>query len=218
MSYILDALKKSDSERQQRQGPALASVHQQHYFHHRSGQNWGMLLLLGFIVALGFASFWLYHLGYLQIALPAPVAQQTRAATAAVLEDPVQIEAPAPSAQTTPSPDVAVVAPQARSLQSNSIGDSSAAGAPVADVMPSLANIRELWQLPSAQRAGIPPLEFSLHVYSSQLDQRSIIINNRMMREGEYVNPELLLKTITPDGVVMKYRNEYFRVRIVDSW
>ena len=163
-----------------------------------------MLLLLGFIVALGFASFWLYHLGYLQIALPAPVAQQTRAATAAVLEDPVQIEAPAPSAETTPSPDVAVVAPQARSLQSNSIDDSSAAGAPVADVMPSLANIRELWQLPSAQRAGIPPLEFSL--------------NNRMMREGEYVNPELLLKTITPDGVVMKYRNEYFRVRIVDSW
>jgi hypothetical protein len=39
-----------------------------------------------------------------------------------------------------------------------------------------------------------------------------------MMREGEYVNPQLALSAITPDGVVMKYRNEYFRVSILDNW
>jgi general secretion pathway protein B len=76
----------------------------------------------------------------------------------------------------------------------------------------------ELWQLPAALRAGVPPLNFSLHVYSTRRDQRSIIINNRMMREGEYVNPQLALSAITPDGVVMKYRNEYFRVSILDNW
>lgn len=84
--------------------------------------------------------------------------------------------------------------------------------------VPASQEIPELWQLPASLREGIPQLDFSLHVYSTQIDQRSIIINNRMMREGESVTPQLTLSAITPDGVVMRYRSAYFRVGIVDGW
>lgn len=212
MSYILDALKKSDSERQQRQGPNLASVQHQQHFYRGSNRSWGMSFIAGLVIALACALLWLYQMGYLSISMPE--AQNTTIAKAAV--------EPSQPASTDTSTEAGIAAAVATEVAANPPAQaiapaSNAAPAAVEDVGPQ-GNLRELWQLPSALRAGIPALEFSLHVYSGQRDQRSIIINNRMMREGEFVNPELLLHTITPDGVVMRYRNEYFRVSIVDSW
>ncbi len=63
MSYILDALKKSDSERQQRQGPTLASVQQQHYVYQRSSKSWVMLFFAALGLVLSVAGFWLSQMG-----------------------------------------------------------------------------------------------------------------------------------------------------------
>ncbi len=78
--------------------------------------------------------------------------------------------------------------------------------------------IPELWQLPLSTRAAIPALDFSLHVYSESPEQRSIIINNRMMREGEYVDAQLQLIAITRQGVIMRFGAETFRVGILEDW
>jgi general secretion pathway protein B len=114
-------------------------------------------------------------------------------------------------------PSAAELQPQPQAIDSTAVLPAPSAG-DLGDAPPPAATLLELWQLPVALRSGMPPLDFSLHVYSTRRDQRSIIINNRMMREGEYVNPELALSAITPDGVVMKYRSEYFRVSILDNW
>ena len=212
MSYILDALKKSDSERQQRQAPTLASVQQQHFFYQSNQRNWAGYIVGGLLLALAGAGAGLYASGYIVIgsqqgsgdAAPLVASQtevdavQAPAATVPLTTkpEPVRPQAAQPAPDPAPTPQTHRVAQEA----------------------PPLANIPELWQLPSAQRVGLPALDFSLHVYSTQQDQRSIIINNRMMREGERVTAELGLHAITPDGVVMKYRNEYFRVGIVDNW
>ncbi len=213
MSYILDALKKSDSERQQRQGPTVASVQQPHFMPARRPRASGPLLLGGVVTALLASAFWLYQVGYLKLQLPNDAAGSRvyNEPEAAPITDVVSPEAIASTPAETPSAgDTMGVASFKTELQDtaeiNPLAQASAQAIP------------ELWQLPGPLREGIPPLDFSLHVYSTQIEQRSIIINNRMMREGEYVSPELALSAITPDGVVMRYRSEYFRVSIVDSW
>lgn len=219
MSYILDALKKSDSERQQRQGPTLATVQQQHYVYHRSNKSWMMLFFASLMLVLSVAGVWLYQQGYLQISLPRPELALSEPAATEKPESAAQQAAPevlAPEAVTAPvdnsqAAEFATTVPAATRAPAQ-------AGQGINDTMPPPGTLLELWQLPAALRAGVPPLDFSLHVYSTQREQRSIIINNRMMREGEYVNPQLALSAITPDGVVMKYRNEYFRVSILENW
>jgi general secretion pathway protein B len=214
----LDALKKSDSERQQRQGPTLASVHRQTFLPHnqRRSLTLPMLVCAGAVVVA--ASVWLYQRGYVQISLPVtnPVALQKMGAPVAIPVEPAPL-----SDALIDSGEVASVRPTPQKLAAAN-PETTKITAPDAgstvQVPLTAGAIPELWQLPGSLREGIPELDFSLHVYSTQPDQRSIIINNRMMREGEYVNPLLALSAITPDGVVMRYRNEYFRASILDKW
>lgn len=213
MSYILDALKKSDSERQQRQGPTMASVQQPHFMPARRPRSSGAFVLGGLVAALLGAALWLYQVGYLKLQLPTAGASSSvyPESNATPIADVAKSETvtSTPAATHSASQETGVVSVQTELLET----------ARVSPLSGNLAQaIPELWQLPGPLRKGIPPLDFSLHVYSTQIEQRSIIINNRMMREGEYVNPELALSAITPDGVVMRYRSEYFRVSIVDSW
>ena len=44
-----------------------------------------------------------------------------------------------------------------------------------------------------------------------QLSFRLAGINNRMLREGEYVVPGLQLEQITPDGMIFGYKGYSFR-------
>ncbi len=213
MSYILDALKKSDSERQQRRGPTLATVQQPHFFSQgRSRSSVPLLLGCTFAVLLAVA-FGGYRMGYLKFQLPAAGShpklsedQQADVVQAGVAAEPKLLAANSSGNARVESAAPELPAEPARSDALDSLS------------VPASQEIPELWQLPASLREGIPQLDFSLHVYSTQIDQRSIIINNRMMREGESVTPQLTLSAITPDGVVMRYRSAYFRVGIVDGW
>ncbi len=217
MSYILDALKKSDSERQQRQGPTLTTVQSPHFFSQGRSRS-SLPLLLGsmfavpLVIAIG-----CYQMGYLTWQLP-PGEPASQSLQDPVLESHLVDAGPAaeplPESPVTPAGEDGGVE---SALSESSRGFDLAAG-PDSSIEVSSPAIPELWQLPASLREGIPQLDFSLHVYSTRIDQRSIIINNRMMREGESVTPQLTLSAITPDGVVMRYRSAYFRVGIVDSW
>ncbi len=68
--------------------------------------------------------------------------------------------------------------------------------------------------LPVAIRAGIPDLTFAGHVYSEVAAKRLIIINNRIVREGDLISNGLSLKQIDPDGVVLQYERSVFRVKL----
>lgn len=51
----------------------------------------------------------------------------------------------------------------------------------------------------------------SVHAYSARPADRMVGINNRMLREGEYVAPGLKLEQITPEGMVLGYKGYSFR-------
>jgi hypothetical protein len=52
------------------------------------------------------------------------------------------------------------------------------------------------------------------HVYAKERAKRMVIINNRICREGDLVENQLVLEHIIWEGVVFKFQEIRFRVNL----
>jgi general secretion pathway protein B len=59
---------------------------------------------------------------------------------------------------------------------------------------------------PSSLQATLPPMAIAVHAYSNRPQDRLVSINERVLREGDYLAPDLKLEQITPDGMIFNYR------------
>lgn len=198
MSYILDALKKSEQQRAGNQ-PAAAAVHVPlSPAPARSALlpvGWSLMILVGLLLLGGW---WLASPG-----VPAaPMAEQPL--TQPAVPEPVTM-APAPVMTTTRLPETLVPV---------SVTPAAETAAPAASVMaepqpaepqaePGVARVqtRRLPPLESLRR--IPALMINSHIYSPLADKRSVTINNRAWREGEPLAEGIVLQEITPQGIVL---------------
>ena len=57
-------------------------------------------------------------------------------------------------------------------------------------------------------------LKFSGHVYSPEPSLRLIMINERVVREGDPISTELVLDEIYEDGVVIRHDRGRFRIKL----
>lgn len=61
-------------------------------------------------------------------------------------------------------------------------------------------------------RAQIPKLSLAGHAYSTSPAQRMVMVNNRIVREGDNIGPDLQLEEITWNGVIFRYKEIQFRI------
>ncbi|MEZ5454557.1 MAG: general secretion pathway protein GspB [Lysobacteraceae bacterium] len=61
-------------------------------------------------------------------------------------------------------------------------------------------------QLPAAERAALPPLKVSMHVYSDDPAKRAVLIDGQRHHEGEWIAEGILLKEIRRDGSLLDVR------------
>lgn len=78
--------------------------------------------------------------------------------------------------------------------------------------------IADYYDLPESIKQQLPAIVISAHVYSSNPAQRSVVINNNFMEEGEYVLDGLILHEITPDGAIFNYQGTLFNYGVVSGW
>lgn len=199
MSYILDALKKSDHERSRERGPTLASVHggwqPQAPWIRRHGL-W--LAAVGVLLLVGAGGAWL-------LLQPGAGLQPDRTA--------------APAAEESAIPEVEKGRVE-RQIDAGTAPDKQPTVAEPIDVpaaLPSRA-IQELWELPDPVRATFPALTFSFHVYADTPARRTIIINNRRYSEGDTINSETRLEEITEQGVILRFREYRVYIPIINDW
>jgi len=135
---------------------------------------------------------------------------ETETVTVAAPEKMAQDEIVSPSSTTPDTPMEKNLTERARvTLQPAPIiltDASDPASISVAEPVPFLE------ELPAAQQQELPTMKFAGHTYSSVPDDRLIIINNGIKREGEAVAPGLKLEEITWDGVILNYRGLRFQV------
>ncbi len=196
MSYILDALRKAEQERQSQKTPDLHSMQGGRRAPRRNAAKWLWIgaSIIAVVVAVNLA-FWLG-----QARVPA---DDDRVAGSEPQEAPSQQrQAAAPvkpaAAQTSP-----VVEPA--QLQS-------------AAALVEQRSVQELWQVATHIKAAVQDLKFSFHVYSSKPQRRTIIINDHRMREGDQVTADLTLEEITEDGVILAHPDTLVHVSILEQW
>lgn len=210
MSYILDALKKSDEERQTHQGPTLQTIQRQ-----SRGPRSNQSLVLVAVICVSVTVI-LALLGYLwlmradqaliQPSQSAPLASVSNSASGAdnKVEEPVISEGTAESTTSLATTDTATT--------NTATTDSQASVEPQT---PTVA----FSELPDNIRNEIPPLTFSFHVYSEKVPaNRSIIINKRLSKEGDNIERHLKLIEITQEGVVLQWRQRKFFINVVENW
>lgn len=220
MSYILEALKKSDQQRQRGATPTLQAAQVTVAAPKRPlFIYYGLLaaVLLGAGILIG----WLYPW---QPEQPPPETEHV-AAPAPLTAPP---EMPGKTAQEFPAPNLARTGqpvPVAGAMKPNNpalanSGTPSAA-APIPDkTMQKSASIAGVAQeqkaipmaeLPLQIQHEIPAMTVQLHAYSSVPSERLAYINSTRLREGESLILGLRLEQITPDGMIFSYKGYRFQ-------
>ena len=217
MSYILDALRKSDQQRRLGGVPTLAYAAVAAAVPERPTMVFPGLLGVALVVAVGTAMVWLRPappVSPYPVIMMTPIAEKPLALPAApakVEAEPARQEAPAAR---VPAPVLAVAAPP-RTV-SAPVTSGARNRLPVAA---SLGGVDDMSgkkpiassEMPSSVRKTLPVMSVAVHVYSSTAEDRLVSINGRMLREGDSLAPDLRLEQITPDGMIFTYRGYRFR-------
>ena len=215
MSFILDALKKSESDRQRQSGPALFEVK---VAPPRTGlPPWAIAVAALLVVNLAIVMWMLWR-------HPATRTSDTSAGAAAAgatmpAPAPPSVSLPAPAAQppaAAPSPAL-LPNPGATNGASDNPDDYAPAADPAAS--PLLGNrVRRgtvdgvpLYQDAAASPGTrIPQLRLDLHVFALRPQDRFVMINMHKLREGDSLPEGVRVDSITPEGAVLSYSGSRF--------
>ena len=231
MSYILDALKKANAEREYGRGAAPSLYTQPVQGVSESPAQIGVALkkrnalLLSLVVALFLCTATIGALFWPVLKPPAPLpAPQT-----AILAPPVMANAGADSPPTTTAPSGSTAVPAAL-VRVTPAPYNLPPPAPVPpEVQPPTPARPEPPTvsprprpappqptppvpppLPASVRAALPPLVISGSTYSENPAYRMLIINGQVYREGEFPTPELKLEQIKPKSAVLRYKENTY--------
>ncbi|SEG04464.1 general secretion pathway protein GspB [Marinobacterium lutimaris] len=227
MSYILQALKDSEQQRSQLkpvsaptnlEAPVTASPQ-----HRWSRRRLGYILAFAIIAAAGwFVSNYPGSQAPAEVSATASDASQSAVFTApagAVVQDSepdmrgVKLIINPPQSQPRATATEAPPAPRAvKQPANNAVSKVSPEPQVTERAADPYADLPYLRQLPVATQREIPELKFSVHIYSESRSGRMVKLNDRMMREGQRVAPNLNIEAIIPRGVVFNYRGERFKV------
>lgn len=225
MSFILDALKKSENERKRGDTPAL---HEMKMAPPRQGVATWLIVLAGLLV-INIAVLCVVLLRGTHGATPPPEAGNTAATVPAAAPAAVAAPTPAPSVITpppapvnppamAPQPPVAAQNPATPDDDAPAVEPPRGAAGAVqgnaqSGVQATGGNSGELptyQQAATAPGANLPELALNLHSYSANPADRFIFLNMMKLREGQATPQGVRVETITPDGAVLSWQGSKF--------
>ncbi len=234
MSFILEALRRAEAQRQRGGVPglhaqpaaaALADLALAHQI--RARRPWRLVFALASVLLLlaAAARWWLGPSGLsptLSAAPPPSVAPAAEPALAAPLAVSVTLAPIASAAAAHASRQPPPVAPSvglpliAAPLYATASSPAAARPSLSASAPPSAPSSASRWptlaELPETLRRELPVLALGGSVYAEQASQRMVIINGQVLREGDRLAPELLLQQIRLKSVLLDYRGQRFEL------
>jgi general secretion pathway protein B len=234
MSFILDALKKSEAERRQGEVPRL----QNEPFSPapRRRPVWPFLLVLALLLNGVVFGWWLLAReekretdavsagGQNASAAPAGLPAATKAepaaapggsAAPALPPEPEVVtvvieETPAGPAAPAARPAPARAAEKKAPIRRTEPPPAAPARSKVAAAAPAAKSFPPVSELPDNVRAGLPRLDLHLHFFTPEPERRLVRINGLNLREGGSSGDGLSVVEITQDGVKLSYGGNRF--------
>jgi general secretion pathway protein B len=236
MSFILDALKKSEQDRERQQQPALAEIP---YGRRNRSQPWWLMGVLGLLLLnciLLLVMWWRSDHAAAVVQVNAPltttVSSSSSASSKAVTitvpraaevrplqdeagnetEPPVDETSTALAADTLSGPPLVRPATglEQAMAQQESMANRLKANSPGALNSSNADNLPTLASLGGNGALNLPDMRLDVHVYSSNAAERFAFINSHKYVEGQNLNEGPHLDAITKDGVILTYRNQRF--------
>lgn len=206
MSFILDALRKSEHERQRSALPGLAQVP----LATPPAQlpRWTLVVigvLAAAVLLLGGA--WWQSKREVEVAAAPPVVERSLplpppAATTIAPSSPALAEAAPPAPEAAPPASAAGLATAAASAAPESVPTFDDP-APEEPALPSAAAL-------AAEGIQVPPMRLELHRFREQARDRFVFINGRKYVEGDRLTEGPQLVSIVPRGAVLVHAGRRF--------
>jgi general secretion pathway protein B len=235
MSFILDALKKSESDRQRQSGPALFEVK---VTPPKPRFPYWALALAALLVINIVIGAWVFLRrpasgeapAAQSVAAPVP-STPPNATPSAVAKPPAGEPAPAAAVALPPASQPLAAATIPVSRPEPVLSDSESKNAPLNpdDYEPAVAagkqdpdqrgaHVRSGTEsgLPSYADAAsnpdlhLPALRIDLHVYAANPQERFVLINMRRLHEGDVLPEGGRVEGITPEGAIVSFRGTKF--------
>ncbi len=206
MSFILDAIKKSEAERLRKDAPGIANIAQSDGKKSSSKWMWLVLILLAInLVAV---------VGLIFIARPEPAPVQAPITTGEASQNETLPAFSEPEVEVEPEPPIPVpvqsepelVAAElpARAPETSSAPVVTSQNGTVYDGLESFNELRAKGQL------ALTDLHLDIHVYSGQPADRFVFVNMSKYKEGATLSEGPVVREITTDGVILNYRGTTF--------
>jgi len=221
MSFILDALKKSENDRQRRSGPALFEV--KVAVPRTRLPSWAIAIAALLIVNLAIVMWMLVRhpersapaaVTAPAAATPAPLTAPVAAAAGSTAGAPPPVAAPpvsAPTAAPAAAPAVATTPVEQTNPADYTAAEEPPAASPGGHVQRgTTAGVPLYQEAASAPGAQLPQLRLDLHVFAARAQDRFVMINMRKLREGEALPEGVRVESITPEGAVLSYNGSRF--------
>ena len=232
MSYILDALNKSEQERQGQQTPGLQTVHRPPPG--KTTSRFPLLVVVGLFAAINIAGigYWLTSQNNsaadstsANTGTPEQPAQQSvqsapqsapltnqmpeRTEIVASQEQTAVSRSPAPESRQDPAP---------QTIQTVDQGTLITPETAFVSETNTISNTVRITELPVNVQRQIPDLVFSSHLYSDEASFRMVNINGKMRREGDMIANNLKLIEVSEEGVILGFRHYVFEVSVLRDW
>lgn len=207
MSYILEALKKAQAERQLGHSPTIHAPTLQAATQAAVASRWKQPVLL--VVAAMAVVIAVLVVMMLRPAAPVavPAVAVPPAAPATVAATPPAVATPAPG-QALPEP-VAALPPPVATVTPVQRPEPVPAPAAAAKAEEPVLNLREL---PEPIQRAIPQVTVGGYIYSRNAADRLLLVDKILRHEGEEVAPGLLLEKLLPKEAVFSYKGYRYRV------
>ena len=242
MSYILDALKKSEQERGHGSIPGVQTVHSSSLNYNNNKTYWPYILITAVLLNLAAILYFILDkdkptknytdsmeaktIDYNAAALTTtnntqntiPTEQNKQLANTALIPNSKpgeEINSTSTVVHTSKNNQRAPLPVTSNNTKNNF---SQATTIAVRSTLENKTNIIEFYDLPETIKQQLPTIVISAHVYSTNPQQRSIVINNNFLEEGEYFLDGLVLHEITTDGAIFNYKDIKFHYGVVSGW
>ena len=193
MSYILDALKKSEIERNQNDGVSLLNYPSQNQL---AGIPIWLIVMVTVAVNISALVIWTYWPTSITEPQPGVALHDTHPSSQreTVLAEPT-VKPVVENAEVKTEPPAR---PQRNQDYPDSITPFSA--------------------LSRAERDAFPQVEFSTHIYSDDPEYRVLIANGLRLTEGGMLSDTVKLITISENGAVFLHANRLVEIPVLQEW
>ena len=208
MSFILDALKKSETDRQQQGSAEFSGVPTSRGATSVPRWLWfvGILLAINLTVLIGLL------LKPDTVATPSAVPVLTETGNSPIaetdsvpsFEEKVAAAQLKPPEQQTREPSVEQPDMETSTFVKPVLISQDPSAIPAAQLYPSIQEVR------ASGTSNLPELHLDIHVYSAEPEDRFVFINMVKLREGSQLKEGPQIVEITPAGVVLEHQGQSF--------